>query len=271
VKRIWNREHFKPSGQITEQMAKRHLRIGANEMIVKSMIKRLEDEQTKVGGLIVEEIGSLLRLGADVTGLTYNDKSTGGQRKCVTTKDMRSSYIEDGTAMNIKCIHWIFHELPYATHKDVLVQRKSHMDWVVEKVEIAMNVQWEPMKQGEKKGHKNCMEHMYARVLSKKRNNLLTNVADKDGLHRKPIVKSPKSMEAALYTPKYTRGKRLFYWKSKAEGEHVVLGLDNEVYGKTVIVRLTNRKHHLLKRLIMTMMRIGIGGSMWGRVEYSGE
>jgi hypothetical protein len=134
VKHIWNREHFKPSGQITGQMAKRHLRIGANEMIVTTMIKRLEEERTKVRGLIVEEIvGTLLRLGADVTGLTYNDKSTGGQWKCVTTKDMRSSYIQDGTAMNIQRIHWIFHKLQYATHKDVLVQRKSHMDWVVEK------------------------------------------------------------------------------------------------------------------------------------------
>jgi hypothetical protein len=67
-------------------------------------------------------------------------------------------------------------------------------------VDIAMNMQWEPMKQGEKKSHKNCMEQMYARVLTKKRNNLLADVADKYGLHRKPTVKSPKTMEAALYT-----------------------------------------------------------------------
>jgi hypothetical protein len=207
-------------------MAQMNLRKGAKEDIVERMVSRLIEERKKVRALVMEEIESLMRLGADITGLTYEDKSTGGSRMCVTPKDMRLSYIQDGSAMNIKRLHWIFHELPYGTHTDVLVQRKSHMDWVVEKVKVALNVQWEPRKEGESTSHKNCMEHMYARILSEKRNNLLADVADKDGLHRKPTVKSPKTLEAALNAPKYKRGKRLFYWKSKAEGEHVVCGLE---------------------------------------------
>ena len=222
MRHLWTREHFKPTEPMTEEIAKRHLRRGANKTVVKSMIQILVQERTKVRGLMVEEIGLLLRLGADVTGLTYHDKNTGGQRKCVTTRDMRCIYVQDGTAMNIKRLHWIFHELPYGTHRDVLEQRKSHMDWVVEKVQIEMNVQWEPKKEGENAGHKNCMEHMYARVLSEKRNNLLADVPDKEGLHRRPSVKCPRTIEASLYAPNYKRGKRLFYWKSKAEGEHMV-------------------------------------------------
>lgn len=203
------------------------MRNGASDTIVESMVERLARERRKVRGMMMEEIESLMRLGAEVTGMTYTDKSTGGCRQCVTPKHMRLSYVENGGGMNIQRLHWIFYQLPYGTHTDVLVRRMSHMDWVLRKVMIEMNVEWEPKKNNENSNHKNCMEHMYARVLHEKRTNLLAKVADKDGLHRKPSVKCPRTWEAALYAPNWKRGKRLFFWKSKVEGEHVVCGSDS--------------------------------------------
>jgi hypothetical protein len=46
-------------------------------------------------------------------------------------KNMRSSYLQDDGPLNVKRIHWIFHELPDTLHKDVLM-RMSHMDVVAQ-------------------------------------------------------------------------------------------------------------------------------------------
>jgi hypothetical protein len=79
---------------------------------------------------------------AEVTKMTYKCKHTNAERQCITPKNMRLSYIYNGSLTNVKRIHWIFHELPLGTHQDVLPQRRSHMDMVVKKVERAMNITW---------------------------------------------------------------------------------------------------------------------------------
>jgi hypothetical protein len=116
------------SGVVTEEMARRQLRIGAEDDLVEMMRRRIMEDHKKVKGMVMEELESLMRLGAEVTGMTYQCKSTGTKRMCITPKDIRSSYIQDGGNLNVKCIHWIFHELPYGTHEDVLTQRMSHMN-----------------------------------------------------------------------------------------------------------------------------------------------
>jgi hypothetical protein len=205
-------------------MARRHLRIGAKEELVDMMKTRLVEERKKVKGMVVEEIESLMRLGAEVTGMTYECKSTGTRRMCVTPKDIRSSFIQEGDDMNVKRIHWIFHELPYGTHEDVLTQRMSHMNWVVQRVVNEMNVQWEPKKEGETVAHKNCIEHTYTRFLNEKKSTIIGKVkgGDAGGLHRKPFVRSPKTLAAALGAAHFKRGKKMYFWESKAEGIHVV-------------------------------------------------
>jgi hypothetical protein len=205
-------------------MARRHLRIGAKDDLVDTMRRRIMEERKKVKGMVVEELESLMRLGAEVTGMTHKCKSTGTRRMCVTPRDIRSSYIQDGGDLNVKRIHWIFHELPYGTHEDVLTQRMSHMNWVVQTVVSAMNVQWEPKKQGETAAHKNCIEHTYTRFLNEKKSTIISKIkgGDRDGLHRRPFVRSPKTRAAALYASHYKRGKRMYFWESNAEGVHVV-------------------------------------------------
>jgi hypothetical protein len=82
--------------------------------------------------LIKDEVEALMRLGAEVTQVPYHCKRTNIRRVCITPKNLREVYVQDGNLFNIKCIHWIFYELPVRTHQDALLQRRSHMDLEVE-------------------------------------------------------------------------------------------------------------------------------------------
>jgi hypothetical protein len=52
-----------------------------------------------------EQVHELLHMGSDITQMTYTCPSTHASRACVSPKNMRESYINDGSPYNIKCIH----------------------------------------------------------------------------------------------------------------------------------------------------------------------
>ena len=205
-------------------MARRNLWKTVQQGIVEANVTKLTSERKQVRRIIKDEIESLMRLGAEVTGMHYYCKSSGTSRLCITPKNIRSSYTQDVGDLNVKRIHWMFHELPVTTHTDVLMKRMSHMDWVVQKVVKVMNIEWEPKKEGETKAHKNYIEHVYARMLNDKRFTVVRTSKDNSEKHRTPYVKSPKSLEQSGFAPNYKRGKRFYYWKSRAEGEKQVSG-----------------------------------------------
>jgi hypothetical protein len=114
----------------------------------------------------------------------------------------------------------MFSELPFATHQDVLQQRKSHMDLAVERVKREMNVTWAPAR-GEGGGsHRNCLQQVHSKMLNDKKQ---TIIKEEGTSHkRKPMVRRPKSVAAAGNAAHYKRGKNMFSWCSKEEGEHSV-------------------------------------------------
>jgi hypothetical protein len=221
-KQVWSRDRFICTGNITEGVAKRTVRNSANEWLVETMIIKITAEREQVRSIVKDEIEAMMRLGAEVTKMCFNDKITNAKRLCITPTNMRKSYRHDYSDQNVKRMHWIFHELPVATHKDVLMKRMSHMDGVVEKVVHAMNIEWSERKDGESPKHKNCIEHVYSRILNEKRNTIVKTTKFEDPTRRVPYVKSPKTKEQAGNPINYKRGKRYFYWKSRAEGEFQV-------------------------------------------------
>jgi hypothetical protein len=189
--------------------------------MIDKMIVKLESERAQVQRLIKDEVEALMRLGAEITQMTYDCKRTNVRRVCITPKNIREAFVQDKSLFNIKCVHWIFYELPLGTHQDVLPQRKSHMDLVVEKVEHAMNIRWAPKKEGEKKRHRNCIQHIYSKILNEKKQTIIKE----DGgtsQNRKPMVKHPKTVAAAKGAPNYRRGKAMYYWQSESEGMNLV-------------------------------------------------
>jgi hypothetical protein len=170
--------------------------LGASQYFVDRMIERLQKERSQVRAIMKDEVEALMRMGADVAKMTYKCKNANTRRACITAKNMRESYV--GGTFNIKCIHWIFYELPYGTHRDVLTQCKSHMDEVLDKVEQAMSItSWAPRRAGETNSHKNCLQLAYAKVLNDKRQ---TIIKENGASHkRRPLVKHPRT--AAIRVP----------------------------------------------------------------------
>jgi hypothetical protein len=218
--RVWNRDRFSAAGEIKWEMAKSSLRRDCSEEMTQRMIGKLNEERQQVRFIMKNEIENLLRLGAEVCQMTFKCKNTNLQQTCVTAKNMCDSYVQDGSTFNIKCLHWIFDELPTSTHRDVLSQRKSHMDLAVERVEREMSIVWGAMKDGETKNHRNCLQKVYSKILNDKKQ---TIIREEGTTHkRKPLVHHPKSVAAAKNTTNYKRGKAMYFWSSEAEGEHLV-------------------------------------------------
>ena len=161
-----------------------------------------------------------MRFGADVTQMTYNDKSTGSVLSSVIPKSIRESYTQDGGffLVNVKRLHWIFCELPFGTHQDVLPRRQTHQELVIARVVQAMQITWAAKKEGETANHKNCIQHTYSKIMNDKRH----TVMDKTSHGRHPMVRHPKTFEASGRDPKYKRGMKQFYWQSQSEGKHMV-------------------------------------------------
>jgi hypothetical protein len=208
------------------------------------MIYKLREDRQCVRVIMKAEVEDLMRLGADICQMTHRCAHTNSPRTCVSAKDMRDSWVQDGSTRNIKCLHWIFNQLPYGTHQDVLRQRRSHMDLAVEKVERQMKITWAPMKDGETKSHRNCLQHVYSKILNDKRQTIIKQEGTEH--KRKPMVRHPKTQAAAnkiLGRPAatYKKGKVMFYWSSKKEGEEVNHLVSSEVMNDLLVeVKIAN-------------------------------
>ena len=177
-------------------------------------------ERTQVRSIMKEEVEKLMRMGADITQMVYMDKSSMIEKTCLLPKNMRESYQADGGLMDIKRLHWIFHELPYGIHQDVLAHRQTHMNLVVARVERQMNITWAPRKEHETRNHRNCLEHTYSKILNEKKQTIIKQEGTNH--KRKPVVRHPKTFAASKNASNLKRGKTQFYWFSKTEGENWV-------------------------------------------------
>jgi hypothetical protein len=181
-----------------------------------------------------------MRLGAEVCRMTYVCvcKSLNTERLCITPKNMRESFIEDGSLRNIKCLHWMINELPSSsTHEDVLPQRMTHMDVVVKKVERAMNITWAPKKEVDKISHQNCIQHVYSKILNDKKQTIINE--DRTTHQRKPNVRRPKTFADSKHTPNFKKGMTLFSWKRKMEGEHSVSTMTVSTLIECIMIQIT--------------------------------
>jgi hypothetical protein len=184
------------------------------------MILKIEMEREKVRTMMKDEVESMMRMGAELSNMTYTCSNTAARRLCITPKNMRQSYVADGSLRNIKCVHWIFYELPNETHKEVLPMKMSHMDLVVGKVERAMNIVWANKKEGETNNHRNCLQQTYTRVLNDKRQTVVNRTGTEH--KRRPGTRCYKTEKEAKGNPHYKRNQKTYNWESAEEGLHWV-------------------------------------------------
>jgi hypothetical protein len=94
------------------------------------------------------------------------------------------------------------------------------MDLVAGKVERAMNITWAGKKEGETSSHRNCLQHSYSKILNDKKQTIIK--VDGSQYKIRPLVRCPKTQKESNGNPHYKRGKKIFYWHTKADGIHWV-------------------------------------------------
>jgi hypothetical protein len=133
------------------------------------------------------------------------------------------------------------------------------MDLAVEKVEHQMKITWRPMKDRETKSHRNCLQHVYSKILNDKRQTIIKQEGTEH--KRKPMVRHPKDQAAAnkiLGRPatNYKKGKVMFYCTRDGNAPiTIVLVKDTSWY--PVLVRYTN----WYRRVLFSRLR---AVSQWG-------
>ena len=208
---VWLKDRFPISNMITEDVARLSIPSSASAKLVSLMIHKIEGERTTVKNLIKGEVERLMRLGAEITNMSYYSDSPTLPQPCITPRNMRTSFCQDGSPANIKRIHWIFNQLPFKTHEDVLMGRLTHCDSVVSKVMKQMNITWAPKKEGETVAHTNCIAHLYSRILCEKRQ-IIIKKGNKNTHNCVPFVRSPRLM----------KGISIFYCTDPVDGTSTV-------------------------------------------------
>jgi hypothetical protein len=157
--------------------------------------------------------------GAETAEMTFFDASANARRACLRPKNMRTSYLQDDGLLNLKRVHWIFYELPWTLHKDVLMHRMSHMELVTTKVMLQLNVAWGGKRETEGTKRSNCIEKLHARILNEKKTTILKQ--EKTRNRRVPFTRSPQTRAKSGNPATCRRGFTEFCWKSEAEGVKV--------------------------------------------------
>ena len=178
------------------------------------MMVKIHGERETVKHLIKGEVDDLLRLGTETTGMSFYIYNQTIKEPCVTPKNMRTSFCQNGSDENLKRINFIFHALPYKTHEDVIMNRDTHGDLVVKHVMERMNLTWGPKKEGETSAHTNCIAHMYSRIMNEKKQTIVKK-GDANTHNRIPGVRSLRN-----------KGSAYFYLNNGGDGRQMVSSLE---------------------------------------------
>jgi hypothetical protein len=73
------------------------------------MQKQVTEEQKYADGIIVSQLHELLCKAAKITGMAYLCKQTKHNIVCMNIRDIRLSWIQDGSVSNLQRIVWMFY------------------------------------------------------------------------------------------------------------------------------------------------------------------
>jgi hypothetical protein len=173
------------------------------------------------------EIQKLLHEAATITGMTYNDTHTKHSLACINGRDIRASWMQDGSEVNQKRLAWIFYYYGTEIHKTAL--GVSHGDVVEQKVLATFNVTYVHFTDLNIK-QRTCMQQLYSQKMNALRTNILRKGANCK--HLSLICKEQPRVEG-LMKKNFKHGKTTFF-VYRASTEHQAW---HKVSTKTRVVR----------------------------------
>jgi hypothetical protein len=171
-----------------------------------AMQQRVMQEQKTAERIIVSEIHQLLHDAATLTTMQYCCKQTHHMMPCISSKDIRQSWLQDGSEANLQRLAWIFYYYGGEVHQ---FGRSSltHCEWVEQKVLTAMNVSYVHLAELEVKQH-TCVQQLYNKQMNNIRSNILRTGP---AMQHASMVKREQPKLPGLFKKNFKRGKTTFF------------------------------------------------------------
>ncbi len=123
-----------------------------------AMQQRVIQEKKNAELIIASEIHQLLRNAASITGMTYCCKLTQHTLACINIKDIRQSWVQDGSNANLQRLAWMFYYYGSVIHP--FGMSSTHGEWVESKVLATFNVTYAHL--GDLPiGQRTCVQQLY--------------------------------------------------------------------------------------------------------------
>jgi hypothetical protein len=177
----------------------------------KEMHVKVIEEKKKADQLIRAEINDMLRVAAEITGMTYTCKYTQHQLKCIKIKDLRVSWVQDGSAENLMRIAWMFYY--YTTELYQTGMAQTHGEWVERKLMSKMKFVYVHLD-SLPTNQRTCVHQLYSKVMNEVRSNIMRRT--RLFLHKSNIQKEQPRVSGA-FRKNFKREKTTFFATFKVD------------------------------------------------------
>jgi hypothetical protein len=171
-----------------------------------AMQRRVIQDEKAASRIIAGELHQFLHDAADITSMTYRCKITGHTLACINSKDIRLSWMQDGSAENLQRLAWMFYYYGTEIHK-LGRSTLTHGEWVERKVMTAMNIAYVHLADLPI-GRRTCLQQLY----SKRFNDLRTNIMRiGNSFRHASMIKKEQPKEPGWFKTNFKRPKTTFF------------------------------------------------------------
>jgi hypothetical protein len=171
-----------------------------------AMQQRVMREQKSAEMIIVSEIHQLLHDAASITAMQYCCKHTHLMLPCITGKDIRQSWLQDGSQANLTRLAWIFYYYGMELHQFGR-SALTHCEWVERKVLAAFKVTYVHMGDLAVK-QRTCVQQLYSKRLNEIRSNIMRRGPT---MQHTSMVQKEQPKVPGLFQKNFKRGKTTFF------------------------------------------------------------
>ena len=173
-----------------------------------AMQQRVIQEQKSADLIITSEIHQLMRDAASITGMTYWCKLTQHTLACINRKDIRLSWVQDGSDANLQRFAWMFYYYASEIHK--FGRSLTHGEWVEFKVMASLNATYVHLRDLPI-GQRTCVQQLY----SKKMNDLRSNIMRRSPTFKHTsMIRKEQPKIPGIFNKNFKRGKSTFFVNS---------------------------------------------------------
>jgi hypothetical protein len=203
----WRWDRFNARGVTSEAWAARNIMGTTVDHVEETqpILRQVMEEKKESDAIIVMEIQKLLREAAAITGMTYHDTHTKHSLACINGRDIRASWMQDGSNVNLKRLAWMFYYFGTEIHQTAF--GVPHCNVVEQKVLTTFNATYVHLTDLAIK-QRTCLQQLYSQKMNALRNNILRKGAT---CQHHSLIRKEQPRVTGLVKKHFRRGKSTFF------------------------------------------------------------